>query len=139
MNELLKDKHINNQFSEVDMEQGDREFLNALVKAVEDNLAEPDLDAAKLEDILCISKMQLYRKLKSLAGMTPSEFIKRIRLKYAAVLLRSSKLTVSEIFYQTGFNNRSYFFREFKKIYGQAPNDYRAAQHTASGTPENIA
>lgn len=138
MNELLKDKHINNQFSDVDLEQGDREFLNALVKAVEDNLAEPDLDAAKLEDILCISKMQLYRKLKSLAGMTPSEFIKRIRLKYAAVLLQSSKLTVAEIFYQTGFNNRSYFFREFKKIYGQAPNDYRAAQHTANSTPENI-
>jgi len=119
------------------LEQGDKEFLNALVKAVEDNLAEPDLDASKLEDALCISKMQLYRKLKTLAGMTPSEFIKRIRLKHAAVLLQNSKLTVSEIFYLTGFNNKSYFFREFKKIYHLAPNEYRQKQHEGT-TAESI-
>ncbi|MFC3559903.1 hybrid sensor histidine kinase/response regulator transcription factor [Pedobacter jamesrossensis] len=136
MNHLIKDRNINNQFIDVDLEQGDKEFLNALVKAVEDNLAESDLDASKLENALCISKMQLYRKLKTLAGMTPSEFIKRIRLKHAAVLLQNSKLTVSEIFYMTGFNNKSYFFREFKKIYFLAPNDYRQKQHEGNATPE---
>mgnify|MGYP000058613583 CR=1 FL=1 len=136
MNHLIRDRNINNQFVDVDMDQGDKEFLNSLVKAVEDNLAEPDLDAAKLEDILCISKMQLYRKLKTLAGMTPSEFIKRIRLKHAAVLLQNSKLNVSEIFYLTGFNNKSYFFREFKKIYHLAPNDYRQKQHEGTATTE---
>jgi len=138
MNHLIKDRNINNQFVDVDLEQGDKEFLNALVKAVEENLAEPDLDASKLEDALCISKMQLYRKLKTLAGMTPSEFIKRIRLKHAAVLLQNSKLNVSEIFYLTGFNNKSYFFREFKKIYHLAPNDYRQKQHEGSTTAESI-
>ena len=138
MNHLIKDRNINNQFVEVDLEQGDKEFLNALVKAVEDNLAETDLDASKLEDILCISKMQLYRKLKTLAGMTPSEFIKRIRLKHAAVLLQNSKLNVSEIFYLTGFNNKSYFFREFKKIYHLAPNEYRQKYHEPSATTEII-
>ena len=138
MNHLIKDRNINNQFVDVDLSQGDKEFLNALVKAVEDKLAEPDLDAAKLEDALCISKMQLYRKLKNLAGMTPSEFIKRIRLKHAAVLLQNSKLNVSEIFYLTGFNNKSYFFREFKKIYHLAPNDYRQKQHEGAGTTEPI-
>lgn len=136
MNHLIKDRNINNQFVDVDLEQGDKEFLNALVKAVEDNLAEPDLDASKLEDILCISKMQLYRKLKTLAGMTPSEFIKRIRLKHAAVLLQNSKLNVSEIFYLTGFNNKSYFFREFKKIYHLAPNEYRQKQHEGTSPTE---
>ncbi|WP_316734754.1 two-component regulator propeller domain-containing protein [Pedobacter aquatilis] len=138
MNHVIKDRNINNHFDDVDLEQSDKEFLNALVKAVEDNLAETDLDAAKLEDILCISKMQLYRKLKTLAGMTPSEFIKRIRLKHAAVLLLNSKLNVSEIFYLTGFNNKSYFFREFKKIYHLAPNDYRQKQHTVSPGQEII-
>ncbi|KQC00410.1 hybrid sensor histidine kinase/response regulator transcription factor [Pedobacter sp. Hv1] len=132
MNNLIKDGNINNQFIDADLEQGDKEFLNALVKAVEENLSEPDLDAAKLENALSISKMQLYRKLKAIAGMTPSEFIKRIRLKHAAVLLQNSKLTVSEIFYLTGFNNKSYFFREFKKIYHLAPNDYRLKQHTGT-------
>lgn len=132
MNNLIKDGNINNQFIDADLEQGDKEFLNMLVKAVEENLAEPDLDAAKLERAMSISKMQLYRKLKAIAGMTPSEFIKRIRLKHAAVLLQNSKLTVSEIFYLTGFNNKSYFFREFKKIYLLAPNDYRAMQHNGN-------
>ncbi len=136
MDNLIKDGNINNHFVNVDLEQGDKEFLNALVKAVEQNLAEPDLDASKLEEALHISKMQLYRKLKTLAGMTPSEFIKRIRLKHAAMLLQSSKLTVSEIFYRTGFNNKSYFFREFKKIYHLAPNDYRLKQHDGSATSE---
>jgi DNA-binding response OmpR family regulator/ligand-binding sensor domain-containing protein/signal transduction histidine kinase len=136
MNNLIKDGNINNQFIDADLEQGDKEFLNALVKAVEENLAEPDLDAAKLEKTMSISKMQLYRKLKAIAGMTPSEFIKRIRLKHAAVLLQNSKLTVSEIFYLTGFNNKSYFFREFKKIYHLAPNDYRTAQHVGTKTPD---
>jgi len=136
MNNLIKDGNINNQFIDADLEQGDKEFLNALVKAVEESLAEPDLDAAKLEKAMSISKMQLYRKLKAIAGMTPSEFIKRIRLKHAAVLLQNSKLTVSEIFYLTGFNNKSYFFREFKKIYHLAPNDYRTAQHTGTTTSD---
>lgn len=138
MNTLIKDGNINNHFIDADLEQSDKEFLNALVKAVEDNLAEPDLDASKLEESLNISKMQLYRKLKALAGMTPSEFIKRIRLKHASVLLQNSKLTVSEIFYLTGFNNKSYFFREFKKIYHLAPNDYRLKQHIGVTTTGNL-
>lgn len=57
--------------------------------------------------------------------MTPNEFIKNARLIEAAKLLQTTKLTVSDIFYQTGFNNQSYFFREFKKKYHAAPNDYR--------------
>ncbi|MFA6275557.1 MAG: response regulator [Pedobacter sp.] len=134
MNTLIKDGNINNHFIDADLEQGDKEFLNALVKAVEDNLSESGLDASVLENTLCISKMQLYRKLKTIAGMTPSEFIKRIRLKHASVLLQNSKLTVSEIFYLTGFNNKSYFFREFKKIYHLAPNDYRLKQHIGNTT-----
>ena len=62
--------------------------------------------------------------------MTPGEFIKHIRLKQAAHLLVSTHLTVSEIFYRTGFNNQSYFFREFKKRYHCAPNEYREQQST---------
>jgi AraC-like DNA-binding protein len=84
------------------------------------------LDAAFLEEKLIMSKMQLYRKLKALSNMAPAEFIKYIRLKKAAHLLQSTQLTVSEIFYRTGFNNQSYFFREFKKRYNYPPNEFRA-------------
>ena len=57
--------------------------------------------------------------------MTPGEFIKSIRLKTTANLLRTTNLNVLEIFFRTGFNNQSYFFREFKKQYQCSPNEYR--------------
>ena len=63
-----------------------------------------------------------------MTGMTPGEFIKHIRLKKAATLLSSTSLNVTEIFYRTGFNNQSYFFREFRKRYNCAPNEYREMQ-----------
>lgn len=56
---------------------------------------------------------------------TPSEFIRNIRLEYAAKLLRSTKFTVSEIMFKSGFSNKSYFYREFLKQYGVSPKDYR--------------
>lgn len=129
MEHLIKDQHITNQFMDVDIADTDKKFLEELLKVIETNLNEPELNAATLEDALSISKMQLYRRLKSLAGMTPAEFIKRIRLKHAADMLIASQYTVSEIFYRTGFNNKSYFFREFKKIYHCAPNEYRQQQY----------
>lgn len=91
-------------------------------------MGETEFNAVRIEKILCLSKMQLYRKLKTLTGITPGEFIKHIRLKYAAHLLVTTRLTVSEIFLRTGFNNESYFFREFKKRYQAAPSEYRAQQ-----------
>ncbi|WP_316813508.1 two-component regulator propeller domain-containing protein [Pedobacter heparinus] len=129
MESLIKDQHITNQFMDADIAETDKKFLEELLKVIELNLNEPELNAATLEGALSISKMQLYRRLKSLAGMTPGEFIKRIRLKHAADMLVASQYTVSEIFYRTGFNNKSYFFREFKKIYHCAPNEYRQQQY----------
>jgi len=106
----------------------DKQFLQELVKVIELNLDNENLSATMLEKELAMSKMQLYRKLKTISNMTPGEFIRRIRLQHAAQLLAKSKLNVAEIFYRTGFNNQSYFFREFKKMYQCSPTEYRAQQ-----------
>ncbi|WEK35932.1 MAG: two-component regulator propeller domain-containing protein [Candidatus Pseudobacter hemicellulosilyticus] len=111
-----------------DIPDEDKAFIDALVQLIEENLDDVELNAARLEKELALSKMQLYRKLKTISNMTPAEFIKNIRLRHAAHLLVSTSLTVSEIFFRTGFNNQSYFFREFKKRYQCAPNEYRAQQ-----------
>lgn len=129
MQNLIKDQNIASQFMNADIADMDKAFLESVLKVIEHNLDEPDLNASLIEDKLAMSKMQLYRKLKALAGMTPAEFIKRVRLKHASDMLLNSQFTVSEIIYKTGFNSKSYFFREFKKIYQCAPNDYRARQH----------
>jgi len=113
---------------ESDLNASDKEFLTRLVKLIEENIAETALNAVFLEKTFSMSKMQLYRRLKTMTGMTPGEFIKHIRLKEAAQLLIASSLNVTEIFYRTGFNNQSYFFREFKKRYNCAPNEYREQQ-----------
>lgn len=132
MQNLIKDQNIASQFTDAGINESDRSFLESILKVIEGKLDESDLNASVIEDELAISKMQLYRKLKSVAGMTPAEFIKRVRLKYASDMLLNSQFTVSEIIYKTGFNSKSYFFREFKKIYHCAPNDYRARQYESS-------
>jgi DNA-binding response OmpR family regulator len=111
--------------NETDMPGSDKEFLTRVVRMIEENIENSELNAGFLEKEFCMSKMQLYRKLKSLTGMTPGEFIRHLRLKVTAQLLITTNLTVTEIFFRTGFNNQSYFFREFKKAYNCAPNEYR--------------
>jgi ligand-binding sensor domain-containing protein/DNA-binding response OmpR family regulator/signal transduction histidine kinase len=125
LHDIFKSNSSADLLNETEMPEGDREFLTKLVQVIEEHLIDPELNAVFLEKSFCISKMQLYRKLKTLTGMTPGEFIKHIRLKHTARLLISTNLNVTEIFYQTGFNNQSYFFREFKKRYNCAPNEYR--------------
>lgn len=128
LHDLFKDDKATDLLAEADVMDTDKIFLTRLVQIIEERLAEPELNAAFLEKELLLSKMQLYRKLKTMTGMTPGEFIKHIRLKKAAQFLVSTHFTVQEIFYQTGFNNQSYFFREFKKRYNYAPNEYREQQ-----------
>lgn len=113
-----------------ELPDADRVFLQKLTETIQEHIAEEELNAEFLEKEFHLSKMQLYRRLKTLTDMTPTEFIKRTRLQQAAVLLKSTRLNVTEIFYQTGFNNQSYFFREFKKIYNCSPNEYREGVHS---------
>ena len=125
LHEIFKSNSTSDLLDETEIPAGDKKFLTRLVQLIEENLDDPVLNAAFLEKQFCLSKMQLYRKLKTLTGMTPGEFIKYLRLKAAARLLTTTQLNVSEIFYRSGFNNQSYFFREFKKKYNCAPKEYR--------------
>lgn len=72
-----------------------------------------------------MSRVHLYKKLLSITGKTPIEFIRIIRLKRAAQLLRESQLSISEIAYQTGFNNLKFFRKYFKETFGVLPSEYQ--------------
>ena len=125
LHNIFKSNSSSDLLNETEMPDSDKEFLTRLVQVIEQNLEYVELNAVFLEKEFCMSKMQLYRKLKTLTGMTPGEFIKHLRLKATARLLTTTNFNVSEIFLRTGFNNQSYFFREFKKRYNCAPNEYR--------------
>ena len=107
------------------MKEDDRVFLEKTIALIEANFEREELDAQFLEKGLGMSKAYFYRRLKTLSNMTPGELIKKLRLQRSAALLQNTHLTVAEIFYRSGFNNQSHFFREFKKQYNLSPNDYR--------------
>ena len=72
-----------------------------------------------------MSRVHRYKKLTAITGRSPVEFIRIIRLKRAAQMLRESQLNVSEIAYSVGFNNPKYFSRYFKDEFGLLPSDYK--------------
>ena len=125
LHNLFKRDNIISNLPDTGMKQEDRSFLEKAISLIDQNMENENLDAQFLENELHMSKAHFYRRLKALSGMTPGELIKSIRLQHAALLLQNSEFTVLEIFYKTGFNNQSHFFREFRKKYDTSPTDYR--------------
>ena len=104
----------------------DKLFLDQLRNVVRERMANPKLKMDDLGDELGISRVQLYRKVKVLTGLSPVDLLKQMRLERAKVLLNSTTKTVSEIAYEVGFSTPSYFTSCFKKQYGKLPMDFRA-------------
>ena len=111
--------------SEIVITSMDEKLIDHAVKYVEDNIARSDLSVEELSHELGMSRVHLYKKLVSITGKTPIEFIRVIRLKRAAQLLRQSQQNVSEIAYQVGFNNPKYFSKYFKEEFGMLPSVYQ--------------
>ena len=109
---------------EVALNEIDQQFMNRALAAVEKNLDNAGYDIEAFASDVCMSRSTLYRKLMSLTGQKPSEFIRTIRLKHAARLLKEGKLSISEISDMCGFSSTSYFYRCFKKQYGVQPGNY---------------
>jgi YesN/AraC family two-component response regulator len=109
----------------LDLESPDERFLNRLMQLVEDHMENPDFNVAGLVDHIGMSQAVLYKKIKSLTGLSIADFVKSQRLKRAAQLLIENNLPVAEIAYIVGFNDRKYFSKEFRKQFGLAPSDYR--------------
>jgi len=86
------------------------------------------LDADFLSKEVAMSRTSLYRKTKALTNQSVHEFIRMVRLKKAAELLRKGEANVSEVAYMVGFNDRSYFSISFKKMFGKSPSEYLTDQ-----------
>jgi len=102
----------------------DEKLLEKAIKIVEDNMSNSELSVEEMSRLLGMSRVQLYKKLLSITGKTPIEFIRIIRLKRAALLLEKSQMSVSEIAYEVGFNTPRYFSRYFKEEYNMTPSAY---------------
>jgi AraC-like DNA-binding protein len=92
-------------------------------------MEEPDFSVNILCDDLGMSRSQLYRKFQSITGLTPNDFIRTVRLKRAAQLLRGSSYNISEISDRVGFNSIKYFNKYFKEEFGLTPTQYRSSEN----------
>lgn len=100
------------------------EWIKKVIAQVESHLGDESYTVEQLSADLCMSRMTFYRKIQSQTGQSPTEFVRTIRLRRAAVLLREGHLTVTEISYATGFSSLSYFSRCFRTMFGVPPTQY---------------
>jgi signal transduction histidine kinase/ligand-binding sensor domain-containing protein/DNA-binding response OmpR family regulator len=125
-------KHLDIKVSEIEVASVDEKLIQDAVQLVEDNLVNKDFSVEEMSHMLAMSRVHLYKKLHSLTGKTPIEFIRFIRIQRAAQLLTKSNLTVSEIAYQVGFNHPKYFTKYFREVYKMLPSQFMAANRTAN-------
>lgn len=105
--------------------EADNTFIAKAVEAVERNLNTPGYSVTQLSADLCMDRTGLYRKLTAMLDKSPSLFIRDIRLRNAARLIREGRLSITEIAEQSGFSSTSYMSKCFQERYGCRPSEYR--------------
>ena len=120
MNKLITSLHSekNNPLPEGDL-------LGKAIKVIEEHLMDENFKIDEFAAEMCMSKTVLHRKFKAIIGETPNMFIRNIRLRKAAEMLKNSSLTVAEIAYLTGFNQSHYFIKCFRELFNETPKNYR--------------
>lgn len=116
--------NIDIQPSEITFTSIDERFLNRLVKIVEENISDSEFTVEKLALEYGATPLRLNQKLKALTGQTAKGFIRNIRLKRAAQMLKLGRFSVSDVTYEVGFNDLKYFRNCFKKEFGIPPSHY---------------
>ena len=106
----------------------DKLLVEKAAEVINAHIDDSEFGVEELAQAMQTSSRSLYRKFKEIDFPTPKDFIKDQRLSYATKLLATTTLSIQEIMYQTGFNNRSHFYQEFAKRYKQTPKEYRT-QH----------
>ena len=102
----------------------DQILLEKIMKIINENIADSDLNVEMLASGVGMSRVHMHRKLKELTNQSARDLIKSIRLKQAADLLQGQKLTISEVGYALGFSNLSHFSNTFKEFYGVSPKEF---------------
>lgn len=117
-------KHVLLQPSNLVVTNTEEQFLHNLIAIIEEYMDKPEFGVDMLASKAAMSQSVLYKKLKALTEMSVNDFIKSIRLKRAAQLLAQKKLSVYEVCYMVGFNDRKYFSKEFKKQFNLTPTEF---------------
>ncbi len=121
--EFQMDKDIN--LSKLDYQTIDEKFLKKAINLIEENISDIDFDVNAFAEAFSMSKSSLYRKLKTITGLSPVEFIRNIRLKEACQRLKDKSISISEVAYSVGFAEPKYFAKCFKNEFNISPSEYQ--------------
>jgi signal transduction histidine kinase/ligand-binding sensor domain-containing protein/AraC-like DNA-binding protein len=114
----------------IEVKSNDEMLMNKIMETINAHLDDPNLSVETLGQEVGISRAHLHRKMKEMAGITPSDFIRNIRLRQACELLKNTDNDVTQIAYSIGFASQTHFSTVFKKFTGVTPTEYRS-KHTA--------
>lgn len=106
----------------------DELFMQQVMEYMEEQMDNSELAIDDFANKLLLSRTVFYRKLKTIVGLTPVDFIRDIRIKRAVQLIDSGEFNISQVAYMTGFNDPKYFSKCFKKQMGTSPTEYKDKQ-----------
>lgn len=117
------------RMEDIEVNSSDDRLLQRVMKVVNSNLSNPNITVEDIAKEIGISRVHLYRKLKELTNQSARDFIRNIRLKQAARLMREKRLSVAEVSYIVGFRHPGNFSASFKELFGETPSAYSDRHH----------
>jgi signal transduction histidine kinase/DNA-binding response OmpR family regulator len=131
-------KQLDIQIEDVEVASGDEKFLRNVVDYIEKNMSNDRLSVEELSREMAMSRVSLYKKLLTLTGKSPLEFIRSVKMKRAAQLLASGEMTIAMVSYEVGFNSPNYFTRTFKEEFKLLPSEYIAEIRKNGSTIDDL-
>ncbi len=116
------------EVKEPELSPNDRKFMDKLVELMEKNMDNGDLIVDDLVQEMAVSRSVFFKKLKTLTGLAPVEFIKEIRINRAVQLIETGEFSMTQIAYMVGINDPRYFSKCFKQKMGMTPTEYRESK-----------
>lgn len=113
------------------MNKADEQFMNKIIKIIQENITDNNFNVEKLSELVYMSRSSLHRKIKALSNLTPTDFIRLIRLRRAAEIILEGEYRVGEVCFLVGINSPSYFIKLFQKQFGMTPKEFEK-QNTGS-------
>ena len=118
----LMDVHI--EARELVYTAKDKELIDRLLRIIEENLSDPDLDVESICQRIGMSRTALYQKIKGISGQSVTEFVRSVRLRKAVQIMTEEDVLLTEVMYRVGIQTQSYFTKAFKKEFGKTPTQF---------------
>lgn len=122
----VEEVHVEEKVPE--MSPNDRKFMDKLMELMEKNMDNGDLIVDDLVQNMAVSRSVFFKKLKTLTGLAPVEFIKEVRINRAVQLIETGEFSMTQIAYMVGINDPRYFSKCFKQKMGMTPTEYKEAR-----------